>query len=122
MAGKKLIRMTVTPDMHDQIKRSIDWTRVDAMTEEEIERDLASDPDAASPLTEAEGQAIRVQIVRKSTGLSQPRFAERFRIPLGTLRDWEQARSAPDGAAIAYLRVIEREPNAVVRALEPDEV
>jgi putative transcriptional regulator len=122
MAGKKLIRMTVTPDMHDQIKRSIDWTRVDAMTEDEIERDLASDPDAASPLTEAEGHAIRVQIVRKSTGLSQPRFAERFRIPLGTLRDWEQARSAPDGAAIAYLRVIERDPNAVVRALEPDEV
>jgi putative transcriptional regulator len=108
--------------MHDQIKRSIDWTRVDAMTEEQIERDLASDPDAASPLTEAEGQAIRVQIVRKSTGLSQPRFAERFRIPLGTLRDWEQARSAPDGAAIAYLKVIERDPNAVVRALEPDEL
>ena len=122
MAGKKLIRITVTPGMHDQIARSIDWARVDAMTEEEIERNLASDPDAGSPLSEAEGQAIRVQIVRKSTGLSQPRFAERFRIPLGTLRDWEQARSAPDAAAIAYLRVIERDPNAVVRALEHDEV
>jgi putative transcriptional regulator len=87
------------------------------MTEEEIEADIASDPDAVS-FSDAELVAIRVQHVRKQTGLSQPEFAKRFRIPLGTLRDWEQARSAPDAAALAYLKVIEHNPDAVVHALE----
>ncbi len=42
----------------------------------------------------------------------------RHRIPVGTLRDWEQARREPDAAAaLAYLRVIEREPEAVARDL-----
>jgi putative transcriptional regulator len=58
-----------------------------------------------------------VQYVRKQTGLSQPVFAARFHIPLGTLRDWEQARRMPDAAALAYLRVIERIPQAVQQAL-----
>jgi hypothetical protein len=44
-------------------------------------------------------------------------LAARFRIPLGTVRDWEQGRREPDAAALAYLRVTEREPEAVERAL-----
>ena len=50
-------------------------------------------------------------------GLSQPAFAEKYDIPVGTLRDWEQGRTRPDAAALAYLRVIEHEPEAVQRAL-----
>jgi putative transcriptional regulator len=57
--------------------------------------------------------------VRKQTGLSQLQFTERFHVPVGTLRDWEQARSALDAAALFYLRVIERNPEAILRALEP---
>jgi len=44
-------------------------------------------------------------------------FASRFRIPIGTLRDWEQGASKPDQAARAYLTVIARDPEAVIRAL-----
>jgi putative transcriptional regulator len=36
-------------------------------------------------------------------GLSQEKFATRFEIPIGTLRDWEQGRSEPDKPARAYL-------------------
>jgi len=61
--------------------------------------------------------AARVRWVRKQTGLSQEEFAERYRIPIGTLRDWEQSRREPDAAALAYLTVIERDPEAVRRAL-----
>ena len=46
-------------------------------------------------------------------------FAARFRIPLGTLRDWEQGRKDPDAAARAYLIVIGRNPDAVREALRP---
>lgn len=112
----KAVTVTVTPEMHDKIIRSVDWDRVNAMTDEEIEQDIARDPDA-SPLTDAEGMAIRLQMIRKRLGLSQTQFAERFHIPVATLRDWEQARRQPDAAVWAYIQVIEREPDAVLRAL-----
>lgn len=119
MAGGKMKRETITPTRLMEIKRSVDWQRVREMTDEAITRQNEADPDAAT-LTDAEAAAIRVQYVRQQTGLSQTEFASRFCIPLGTLRDWEQARRAPDAAAVAYLRVIERNPQAVLQALEPD--
>jgi putative transcriptional regulator len=61
----------------------------------------------------------RVKVIRRALGLTQEEFAEQFHIPLGTLRDWEQARNSPDTAAEAYLRVIARDPEAVRRALAP---
>jgi putative transcriptional regulator len=50
--------------------------------------------------------------------MSQIEFAKIFRIPLGTLRDWEQHRRDPDQAAQAYFEVIGREPGAVRRTLK----
>lgn len=121
MAGRKMIRVSATPEALEEIKRGVNWARVHSMTEEEIERGIAADPDAAPPMSDAEITAARVRWVRKATGLTQEQFAERYRIPVGTLRDWEQGRREPDAAALAYLRVIEREPEAVARALAPPE-
>ena len=61
----------------------------------------------------------RVKILRRALALTQEEFAARFRIPLGTLRDWEQGRSEPDQPAKAYLTVIARDPKGVKRALRP---
>ena len=119
MAGRKMTRLTVTPEVLEEIKRGVDWDRVRSITEEEIERGIAADPDAAPPMSDAEITAARVRWVRKTTGLSQEQFSARYRIPVGTLRDWEQGRREPDTAALSYLRVIEREREAVERALAP---
>ncbi len=62
-------------------------------------------------------EVVDVKAVRAKTGLSQPKFAALFRISVGTLRNWEQGRRQPDGPAVALLRVIEREPETVIRAL-----
>jgi len=51
-------------------------------------------------------------------GLSQTEFAERFHVPVGTLRDWEQTRATPPDFAIAYIKVIASNPKAVEKALE----
>jgi putative transcriptional regulator len=59
-----------------------------------------------------------IKRIRWQLGLSQEDFADRFEIPIGTLRDWEQGRSQPDGAASAYLKVIGRDPELVSRALK----
>lgn len=56
--------------------------------------------------------------VRKKTGLSQEDFAQRFRINIGTLRNWEQGVRAPEGPARVLLMVIDKEPEAVDRAIK----
>ena len=61
----------------------------------------------------------QVKVIRRALALTQEEFAARYRIPLGTLRDWEQGRAEPDQAACAYLTVIAREPGTVRDALIP---
>jgi len=61
----------------------------------------------------------RVKTLRRALALTQEEFAARFKIPLGTLRDWEQGRSEPDQPAKAYLTVIARDPQGVERTLHP---
>jgi putative transcriptional regulator len=97
-----------------------DWARVDAMTDEEIEAAVRSDPDARLSTPEQLARMRRVPFakhVRWKVGLSQSEFARRFQIPIGTLRDWEQWRSEPDQAALAYLKVIAADARFVERAL-----
>jgi putative transcriptional regulator len=62
---------------------------------------------------------INVRAMRLKLGMTQRTFAMRYGLTLARVRDWEQGRSEPDGAARAYLKVIEREPEAVERALAP---
>lgn len=62
-------------------------------------------------------EAIDVKAVRQGTGLSQAKFATQFGFSLDAVRNWEQGRRQPELAARALLMVIEREPDAVRRAL-----
>jgi putative transcriptional regulator len=97
-----------------------DWSRFDAMSAADRKRAADADPDAR-PLTDADTKRMKrtpqVKVMRRALGLSQEEFADRFRIPIGTLRDWEQGRKKPDAAAKAYLIVIGRNPDAVSAAL-----
>jgi len=92
------------------------------MSDEEIHAAALADPDAQPLTPEREARMKRtpqVKVIRRALDLSQEEFAERFRIPLGTLRDWEQGRKDPAAAARAYLVVIGRNPEAVSEALHP---
>jgi putative transcriptional regulator len=60
---------------------------------------------------------IDVKAMRERLNLSQDEFAARFGFTVARIRDWEQGRSRPDGAVRAYLKVIERDPGAVKKAL-----
>jgi putative transcriptional regulator len=62
--------------------------------------------------------ALHVKALRRALGLTQEEFAARYRIPLGTLRDWEQGRTEPDQPSRAYIRVIASDPDWVSRALD----
>jgi len=60
---------------------------------------------------------VNVKRLREGLGLTQEAFAAAYRIPVGTLRDWEQRRKNPDATARAYLTVIARNPEAVAEWL-----
>ena len=62
-------------------------------------------------------ERIDVAAVRRALGLSQSEFARRFGLDVTAIHAWEQGRLRPDRAARVLLAVIEREPEAVRRAL-----
>ena len=84
---------------------------------------LTSDPtddQDFNALPEALDRAQRARLIRKTRtglGLSQTEFAARFRVPVGTLRDWEQARATAPDFAVAYVRVIGQHPDLVAQAV-----
>ncbi len=86
-------------------------------------RDMKPPQDDAPdrPLTDDEFARGRTAFVakaaRSATGLSQSDFAKRYRIPPGTIRDWEQGRREADTAALNYLLVIKKMPEAVADAM-----
>ena len=84
-------------------------------TEAELEN-LSETPMTAEELAAAR-RVLRARTLRRALGLTQEQFSERYRIPLGTLRDWEQGRSEPDAPARAFLEVIAHEPEVAAKAL-----
>ena len=86
-----------------------------------IPADPNDDEDFAVTAEELEqaNRSYLIRTTRTKLGLTQTEFAERFRVPVGTLRDWEQARVLPPEFAVAYVRVIARHPDLVADALQP---
>ncbi len=61
--------------------------------------------------------SVDVRSIRRKLGYSQARFAARYGFSVGRLRDWEQGRSPIDTPSRILLTVIDKEPEAVERAL-----
>ncbi len=61
-----------------------------------------------------------VRAIRRKLHMSQQTFAETYRIPLPTLKNWEQRRRHPDAPAAAYLLAISRRPEEISAALAQD--
>jgi putative transcriptional regulator len=101
-------------------KTTISRKMLRPMSTEAVEKAARADRDA-QPLTEADlgrmQRTPRVKIIRRALELTQEQFAERYHIPLGTLRDWEQGRAEPDQPTRAYLMLIARDPEHVNRTL-----
>jgi putative transcriptional regulator len=125
--SKTTIIAKIRPDgsvvgvLADGRERPLPDTPMRPMTPEEIEEAARADPDARPMTAEQLAKAHRtprVKTLRRALGLTQEEFAAGYKIPLGTLRDWEQGRSEPDQPARAYLTVIARDPDGVRRSLE----
>ncbi len=60
---------------------------------------------------------VDVRSIRVKLHMSRREFADHFGFSIRTLEKWEQGVRQPEGAARAYLVVIDRNPKAVEKAL-----
>ncbi len=62
--------------------------------------------------------AVDVSNLRQRLSLTQEQFAARFGFSVATLRHWERGDRSPSGASLVLLNVIDRNPTAVLKALQ----
>jgi putative transcriptional regulator len=114
----------ITREMVERELDSIDWARIDAMTDEDIARAVAEDPDAA-PLPSPKMRLLwrmrsphvptryKVRLLRRVLKMTRSQFGKAFGIPERTLQHWEQGTREPDEASLSYLAVIAEMPDRV---------
>ncbi|MDE0028262.1 MAG: helix-turn-helix domain-containing protein [Deltaproteobacteria bacterium] len=93
-------------------KGRIDFAVVDGTTETEIA--LQQQEDDAEAMQDMARYARRI---RRRLGLSQVELARRIDVPHETIRNWEQGKRSPTGAARALLRVLDKAPETALRVL-----
>ena len=84
---------------------------------EEISEGLNAYRDRPETLPQREISAPDVKAIREQFGFSQSQMAAFLNVRKRTLENWEQRRRGPTGPAQTLLRIMEREPRAVRRAL-----
>jgi len=109
----------------DEAKLLADLATVPQWTEAQIDLMAAEDGDAWTDADLGEAVTVyppptaeQVRALRAKLGLSQAQFALRFGFTIDTVQQYEQGRRTPSGPASTLLRVIEAEPEAVIRALQ----
>ena len=110
----KTVRVKINPAIPASLASGrIDPARVDATTEADNAAHEAADE--ADAMQDAAKFARRV---RKRLGLSQAEFSQRIDVSLETIRNWEQGKRCPTGAAKALLKVLDKAPEAALAALD----
>ncbi|GAA4407984.1 helix-turn-helix domain-containing protein [Quisquiliibacterium transsilvanicum] len=109
----KMVRVSVDLKNASTLpKGRVDRARLDATTEADLAAQEAEDE------AEAMHDAARfVRRVRQRLGLTQRQFAQRIDVPLDTIRNWEQGRRYPTGAAKTLLKILDKAPEAALHAL-----
>lgn len=104
--------------------QAADLEKVRATTDADIARQIADDPDTAPSVGDADPASFTVRrpypdvrALRKRLRLTQEEFSRDFGLNIWTVRDWENHRREPEGPAQTLLKVIERSPDAVRRAV-----
>ncbi|RVU17819.1 helix-turn-helix domain-containing protein [Methylobacterium oryzihabitans] len=110
MARLSLERLKAAPPVVDRAK-------IAATTEEDIRRQMVEDGEDPDAEPSGYRPAVSVTALRERLSMTQAVFARAIGVPVATVRNWEQGRKEPDPAARSLLTIIDREPEAALRAL-----
>ncbi len=109
----KTVRVKLDASKPGSARRGrVDYKKIDSTTEQDLRRQQQQD-DAEAKASAADF----VKSVRQQLGLTQAEFSERIEVPLETIRNWEQGKRSPTGAAKALLKVLYKEPKLALLAL-----
>ena len=105
--------LTIDPNSPQGASRGrVDYEVLDATSEDDIARQAHEDD--AEAMRDMGRFARRV---RRRLGLTQVEFARRIDVPHETIRNWEQGKRGPTGAARALLRILDQAPETALRVL-----
>ena len=90
-----------------------DWNKIDAMTDEDLVRQIAANPDSAPDMA----PEIDVRAIRNAAGMTQAQFSETYEFSIRTLQEWERGAKKPSGPARTLLRAIKADPEGLRKAL-----
>ena len=100
-----------------RMKPKTDRTKINKTTDADIRRHMIEDGQGRENDLLSFAPVIPPQILRKHLGMTQSEFAKALRIPLSTLRNWEQGRVLPDPAARSLLTIVAKNPKIALKAL-----
>ena len=109
-----IVRQTL--DSIRRMKPRIDRAKIDATREADIRQQMREDGHDGNGLGDF-APVVPPQLLRQKLGMTQAQFARALRIPLSTLRNWEQGRVLPDPAARSLLAIVAKNPRAALSAL-----
>jgi putative transcriptional regulator len=90
-----------------------DWRGIDAMTDEDLAKQIAANPDAAPDMA----PEIDVRAIRRAAGMTQAQFAGAYEFSIRTVQEWERGAKRPSGPARTLLRAIKADPEGLRRAI-----
>lgn len=99
-------------DTNTPVQGRIDTARFDATTDQDIAAQTRVDEVQAM-----HDAAKFTRRVRTRLGLSQAEFSQRIDVSLETIRNWEQGKRVPTGAAKSLLKILDKAPEAALMAL-----
>jgi putative transcriptional regulator len=110
----KTVRVKIEPPKTNKPLRlgRINTKVIDATSERDIDQHIQADDASA-----VQDSAKFARRVRRRLGFSQAEFATRIDVSLETIRNWEQGKRCPTGAAKALLKVLDKAPEAALAAL-----
>ena len=90
----------------------VDFAVIDSTTEADIASQQQQDDTAA-----LQDMARYARRVRRRLGLTQAELAMRIAVSHATIRNWEQGKRFPSGAARTLLRLLDKASEATLRVL-----
>lgn len=110
----KTVHVTIDPGISGELPPGrIDAHRLDATTETELAAQRRQDE-----LEALHDASFFARQVRKRLGLSQAEFSRCIEVPVETIRNWEQGKRRPTGAAKTLLKVLDKTPETALAALK----
>jgi putative transcriptional regulator len=113
----------VTEKMVSDAIAATNWAAIDAMTDDDLTRQIEENPDAAPDLSKPRNRRLfrmlskrlppryRVKLLRRSLRLTRAEFSRTYGVPM--LQGWQQGLREPDQTALAYLALIAEMPEEI---------